>query len=46
MNKSKISQLISTHILFMKNMSKLKPDFIIVIKTSMTNILFLNMLFF
>ena len=38
MNKSKLSQLISTHILFTENMSNPKPEFPTVIKTSITSI--------
>ena len=38
MNKSKISQLISTHIPFTKNISNLKPDFLTIIKTSIPSI--------
>jgi len=38
MNKSEISQLISTRIPYMKNMSSPKPDFYTVIKTSIPSI--------
>jgi len=38
MNKLLISQLTSIHIPFTKNMSNLKPDFPIVIKTSISSV--------